>query len=210
MSSASQGYRQIETDDCIQSSSYDASVPKEVYLPTVLFIIAPTDSMDTLYREQDISQRKMEAENFLNNAFMNIAHHEFRPCDDGDDMRNAVQRFSEQVTQDQQPFIVFLGHGAGVNSQSKLSFSKEKVDATELLETITNSFRTKSEVEGSKRPVRCIFTQCDSHLVAPSAFTDAPRILCYNELLISPTPSILTAGSGLLAKVTCQSKFITL
>ena len=112
---------------------------------------------------------------------MDVAHHEFRPCDNGDDMRSAVQRFSEQVTQDQQPFIIFLGHGAGVNNRSVLGFSKEKVDATELLETITNSFRMKSQIEGSKRPVRCIFTQCYSHLVAPSAFTDAPRILRYNE-----------------------------
>ena len=98
----------------------------------------------------------------------------------------------------------FHGHRTSVNDQCALSFSKEKLDA--LFETI-NSFRTQCQVEGSNRPVCCIFTQCYRHLVARSAFADVPNILHYSESTICLHQQHWGSLQQVLAYLHCMNLF---
>ena len=160
------------------SSGSNGSTAYASDLPTILMILGLKEEGKTLHRKQEISMRIMEGHSFMKEAFMKVAHYEFRVCDTVDEMKNAITQFSEQVTAHQRHFIMFLAHGT---FDGKMHLSQEQIYFKDILEIIKDTFQERILREEFDWPVRCIFVNCNSHLVAPPRLRDAPRVLQHTE-----------------------------
>ena len=168
-------------EDSTDSSICNGKRSHQDHHPAILFIVAPmNDHTQAQYREQEIIRGKMVGANFLKAAFKKVAHHTYAVCDNYNDLKQAVERFSEQVNEYQQSFIVFITHGS---DDGYLIFRQElHVRYKDVLNMTDNAFRRSRPEKMRKWPVRCIFANCYSHMVAPSC-KDMPSILRHSEVV---------------------------
>ena len=162
----------------IDPSGSNCSTAYASDLPTILMILGIQEKGNTLHRKQEILTRIMEGHSFMKEAFMKVAHYEFKVCDTFNELKNTITQFSEQVAAHQRHFIMFLAHGT---DEGKLHLTREQIYFKHILEMIKAVFQERRLQEELKWPVRCIFAACHSHLIAPPSLRDAPRVLQYTE-----------------------------